>query len=60
MPRAAELLQIGAGAESAAFSPEHSDVRRLVGVEGDECVIEGIGMRGVDGVAHVGARLNDG
>jgi hypothetical protein len=55
-----ETLQIGAGAESVAFSPEHGDIRRLVGVKGDECVIEGIGVRGVDGAADVGARLNDG
>jgi hypothetical protein len=38
---------------------EHSDVRRLVFVEGDKGLIQRSRMLGIDGVPRLGARMND-
>jgi hypothetical protein len=55
--QAGQVPQVGAGAERrvvAGIAGEHRDLGRVVVVEGDELVVQALGGRGVDGVAHRG------
>src|SRR5208283_5724144 len=57
MPRMAR--QVRSGAERAALAPEDGNVHRLVAVESDKRFIQRLRMCGIDGVARLGARMND-
>ena len=47
-------LQVPAGAEMAVGTVEHRHPRFSVGIERDECLVQGARRVGVDGVAHIG------
>src|SRR5208282_3114239 len=53
-----KAFQVRSGAERAALTPEDGNVRR-VAVEGDKRFIQRLRMCGIDGVARLGARMND-
>ena len=48
-----EVAQVGAGREGLLVAGEHRHPRRVVGVEGQERVVQPLGRLAVDGVAHV-------
>ena len=48
-----EVGEVGAGAEGPLVAVEHGHLGVVVGLEGEELVVQPLGGRAVDGVAHV-------